>query len=339
VTTLIGEIAKAAGKKVFVGGNIGTPLLRYVLSGEKADVVVLEVSSFQLQLAGAFAPRVGVLLNITPDHFDLHANMDEYAAAKMRLFAHQRPDDTAVLCLDDEITVRKAHLLIHRLVPRRLVTYGHEGHCLARLGEHGLTLRWHGAEEDYDLSGSQLDFPIGVSNAAAAVGATRAFGIAPDVIRAALRAFTPLPHRLQPVRELAGVRYINDSKATNTGAVIAALQQVPGPTVLIAGGRDKGEDYRLLTEAVQHHCRGLVLLGETAPLISEALDGIVPIEMATDMAAAVQSAAQLALPGDVVLLSPACSSFDMFGGYAERGEAFMAAVDGLEEESWPRFAY
>jgi UDP-N-acetylmuramoylalanine--D-glutamate ligase len=326
-TTLIGEILKAAGKKVFVGGNIGTPLLRYVLSGDTADVLVLEVSSFQLQLAGAFAPRVGVLLNITPDHFDLHAGMDEYAAAKMRLFAHQRPDDAAVLCLDDEMTARQAPSVISRLI-----AYGHGGDCLARLGEHGLRLRWHGGEEDYDLSGSRLDFPIGVSNAAAAVCAARAFGIASDVILATLRAFSPLPHRLQPVRELAGVRYVDDSKGTNTGAVIAALEQTPGRVVLIAGGRHKGEDYHLLAEAVAGHCRGLILLGEAAPLIAEALAGLAPMTIAADMAQAVQMAARLAQPGDTVLLSPACSSFDMFRDYAERGEVFAAAVHALEEK-------
>ena len=326
VTTLIGEILRAAGKKVFVGGNIGTPLLRYVLAAERAEALVLEVSSFQLQLAGAFAPRVGVLLNITPDHFDLHADMAEYAAAKMKLFAHQKKDDAAVLCLDDGMTARQAHA-----VSSRVLGYGHGADCLARLDEHGLRLRWQGVEEDYDLSGAALDFPIGISNSAAAICAARAFGIAPDIILATLRAFTPLPHRLQLVRELAGVRYVDDSKGTNTGAVAAALRQTPGRVVLIAGGRHKGEDYRLLADDVARHCRHLVLLGEAAPLIAEALAGAVPMTAALNMTTAVRIAASLAQAGDTVLLSPACSSFDMFRDYAERGEVFAAAVRALPE--------
>jgi UDP-N-acetylmuramoylalanine--D-glutamate ligase len=330
VTTLIGEILKAAGKKVFVGGNIGTPLLCYVLAAERVEALVLEVSSFQLQLAGRFAPQVGALLNITPDHFDLHANMAEYAAAKMKLFAHQKKDDAAVLCFDDEMTARQAHS-----VTSRLLGYGHGANCVAQIADHGVRLRWRGVEEDYDLSGSPLDFPIGISNSAAAICATRAFGIGRDSILAALRAFTPLPHRLQLVRELAGVRYVDDSKGTNTGAVAAALRQTPGQAILIAGGRHKGEDYRLLADDVAKHCRHLVLLGEAAPLIAEALAGLVPITAAFDMAQAVRIAASLAQTGDTVLLSPACSSFDMFRDYAERGEVFAAAVRALPEGEGP----
>ena len=330
VTTLIGEILKTAGKKVFVGGNIGTPLLRYVLAADRAEALVLEVSSFQLQLAGAFAPRVGVLLNITPDHFDLHADMAEYAAAKMKLFAHQKKDDAAVLCFDDAVTTSLA-----ASVNSCLIGYGHDGDCQAHITGHGVRLRWHGDWEDYDLSGSALDFPIGISNSAAAICAARAFGIERHIILAALRAFTPLPHRLQLVRELAGVRYVDDSKGTNTGAVLAALKQTPGRVVLIAGGRHKGEDYRLLADKVREHCRHLVLLGEAAPLIAEALAGAVPMTTAGDMAAAVRMAARFAQPGDTVLLSPACSSFDMFRDYAERGEVFAAAARALPEGEKP----
>ncbi|MDR0476360.1 MAG: UDP-N-acetylmuramoyl-L-alanine--D-glutamate ligase [Desulfobulbaceae bacterium] len=330
VTTLIGEILKAAGNSVFVGGNIGTPLLRYVLSGDRVDVLVLELSSFQLQLAGTFAPKVGVLLNITPDHFDLHAGMDEYAAAKMRLFVNQQKDDAAVICMDDDMAARQT-----ARVTSRLIAYGHGENCQARIGEHGARLNWQGVGEDYNLAGSPLDFPIGVSNATAAMCATRAFGVEAATILAALRAFAPLPHRLQLVREVAGVRYIDDSKGTNTGAVIAALEQTPGRVVLIAGGRHKGEDYRLLAEAVANHCRHLVLIGEAAPLIAEALAGVAPMVTASDMAAAVQMAARLAETGDTVLLSPACSSFDMFRDYAHRGQVFAAAAGALPEGEEP----
>ena len=324
VTTLIGEILKAAGNEVFVGGNIGAPVLSYVSSGVRANVLVLELSSFQLQLAGAFAPQVGVLLNITPDHFDLHTGMDEYVAAKMRLFAHQGKDDAAVICLDDDMAARQT-----AVVTSRIISYGHSENCLARIGEHNVRLNWREADEDYDLTGSPLDFPIGFSNAAAAICAARAFGVEPATIAAVLRAFVPLPHRLQLVREIAGVRYVDDSKGTNTGAVIAAVKQMPGPVVLIAGGRHKGENYRLLTETIACHCRHIILIGEAAPLIAAALAGVAPMTTMGDMTAAVRMAACLAEPGDTVLLSPACSSFDMFKDYAERGEVFAAAVRAL----------
>ncbi|MDR3089097.1 MAG: UDP-N-acetylmuramoyl-L-alanine--D-glutamate ligase [Desulfobulbaceae bacterium] len=327
VTTLIGEILTAAGKKVFVGGNIGTPLLRHILAGQRVDVIVLELSSFQLQLAGDFAPQIGVLLNITPDHFDLHADMAEYAAAKMRLFARQKKDDTAVICLDDPVAAS-----LTAAIPSRLVGYGSQTdnqNCQVILQPHMVRYSQRGREEVYDLSGSALDFPIGLSNGAAAIGATRAFGIEAETILTTLRAFTPLPHRLQLVRRLNGVRYVDDSKGTNTGAVIAALRQTPGRVALIAGGRHKGEDYRLLREAVAAHCRHLILIGEAAPLLAEALTGFAPITIAGDMGEATRIAAALAEPGDTVLLSPACSSFDMFKDYAERGQRFAAAVQAL----------
>lgn len=199
VTSLIGEIVREAGKKVFVGGNIGIPIFDYLLRAEPAEVVVLEVSSFQLLLAGTFAPQVGVLLNITPDHFDRHGTLSEYAEAKMTLFAHQRPDQAAVICADDpECLSRKNRITAEGL------TFGTSSGCSAHI--EGLTVEMTVGTETfrYDLAGTALANGIGVSNAAAAILACRAIGIEPAVIQSALRKFQPGPHRIEFVGELQG---------------------------------------------------------------------------------------------------------------------------------------
>jgi len=331
VTSLIGEIAKAAGKKVFVGGNIGTPVFDYLLAGEKAEVLVLEVSSFQLLHAGSFAPAVAVLLNITPDHFDRHGTMADYAAAKMALFAHQRPGQSAVLCGDDPECMKRAAEIV-----ARCRTFGLAANNTARIDGSIVTT----TEEDhaivYDLTGTPLGNAIGASNAAAAILACRDLGIAPEVIRAALRQFQPGPHRIQLVGELRGVHFVNDSKATNTGAVIAALQQVEGKAVLIAGGRDKGEDYSLLREKVAEKARAVIVIGEAGDKIAAALDGCAELLPAASLEEAVRLGYGRALDGDTVLLSPACASFDMFRSYAHRGEMFTEAVRRLIDEEKER---
>ena len=330
VTTLIGELLRRSGEKVFVGGNIGTPLLEYVRGGVAADVLVLELSSFQLQLAGDFGAQVGVLLNITPDHLDLHRDMDEYIQAKMRIFANQPKNGAAILCLDDPCCAAQAAGLGHRLL-----AYGHGPECQARISGSSIALRWRGQDERYDLHGCHLDFPIGIANSAAALLAVRALGMSAEDILSGLRAFSPLPHRLQLVAERDGVRYVDDSKGTNTGAVIAALADLSGKAVLIAGGRHKGEDYRLLSDSVRAKVRVLIVIGEAAGLIAKALAGCAPIHQAGTMEAAVLLASQLAQPGDTVLLSPACSSFDMFRSYSHRGDVFAAAVKALSSAESP----
>ncbi len=324
VTTLVGNIMEAAGRKTFVGGNIGTPLLEYLLSGDSAEVLVLEVSSFQLEAAGEFAPDVGVLLNISPDHLDRHAGMDDYAGAKMRLFRHQGEGDTAIIWDGDpEIVCRAGE------IRGRLRSFGTGESSRARISGLKITAIGEGGVQEYDLTGSALANDIGVRNAAAAILAADALGVAAGTIREVLAGFQPPPHRLQTVAELGGVVYVDDSKATNTGAVLAALAQVPGKAVLIAGGRHKGEDYRQLRAMVAEKGRAVIVLGEAAPLIEAALTGCVPIRSAISMDDAVVKAAALARPGDTVLLSPACASFDMFTSYGHRGDVFAAAVARL----------
>lgn len=327
VTSLIGEIVKEAGKKVFVGGNIGTPIFEFLRKGDEAEVMVLEVSSFQLMAAGSFRPDVGVLLNITPDHFDRHGTLDEYAAAKMLLFQHQKSHQTAVLCADDPECMSRVGQL-----SGRCVTFGAASGSTARIDGQLVRTAVGESEVVYDLTGTSLTGGIGASNAAAAILACQALGIAPDIIMDALKKFRPGPHRIEQVGELHGVRFVNDSKGTNTGAVIAALQQIEGRALLIAGGRDKGEDYRLLRQQVKEKAKAVIVIGESAGKITDALQGWTELHSAATLEDAVRLGYSLALPGDVVLLSPACASFDMFRSYAHRGEVFTETVRQLMKE-------
>ena len=329
VTTLIGELLRTAGKEVFVGGNIGTPLLNHLMHGPEADAVVLEVSSFQLDTAGEFRPDIALLLNITPDHLDRHGSLDGYTRAKMKIFGRQEAADTAVLNGDDP--------LCRRLVPEiggRVLLFGHDRDCDARIERNKVILRWQG-EEVYDLSGSRLANATGLLNAAAALLAARSAGCSAEQIRTGLMAFQPLHHRMEEVAEVGGVLYYDDSKATNTGAVLSALAQIDGKVILIAGGRDKGDDYPLLRESVRQKVRRVILIGESAALIEKALAGTAPLARAASMDEAVEMARRSAEPGDAVLLSPACASFDMFKSYVHRGEVFAAAVGRLRMEEEP----
>ena len=325
VTTLIGELLKGAGQSAFVGGNIGTPLFEYLLKGDQFDAVVLEASSFQLDTAGEFRPDIALLLNITPDHIDRHGSLAEYARAKMKIFAHQKPTDIAIINGDDPL----CRSLAGEIGSRKMF-FGHGQDCHARIAGKQIILRWP-EYEIYDLAGTRMDNSTGGLNCAAAILAARSAGCSPDRIRAGLAAFRPLHHRMEPVAEVAGVVYYDDSKATNTGAVLTALAQIDGRVVLIAGGRDKGDDYTLLRQSVSEKVRRVVLIGEAAVLLEKALSGAAPLVRAQSMEEAVQLASAAAEPGDAVLLSPACASFDMFNSYAHRGEVFAAAVERLRK--------
>jgi UDP-N-acetylmuramoylalanine--D-glutamate ligase len=324
VTTLIGQLLEVSEKNVFVGGNIGTPLFSYLMGGKQADEVVLEVSSFQLDTAGDFRPDIALLLNITPDHLDRHGDLAGYTGAKMKIFASQRATDIAILNGDDPLCRKLA-----AEIGSRVLLFGHQDDCDAKIEENRIILRWQ-EEEIYQLSGSRLANSTGLLNAAAALLAARSAGCSQRQIITGLMAFEPLHHRMEPVAEIDGVVYYDDSKATNTGAVLTALAQVDGKAILIAGGRDKGDDYTLLRESVRNKVRKVILIGESAALIEMALFGTVPLDHAVSMDEAVELARGAAQSGDAVLLSPACASFDMFNSYAHRGEVFAAAVRRLE---------
>ena len=329
VTTLIGELLHGAGQSAFVGGNIGTPLFEHLLDGPEIDDVVLEVSSFQLDTAGDFRPDIALLLNITPDHIDRHGSLAEYTCAKMKIFANQRPSDIAIINGDDPLCRSLAGE-----VGSRVLFFGHGPDCLARIVGSKIILRWPD-DEIYDLAGTRLANSTGSLNSAASILAARSAGCSPRQIRAGLATFQPLHHRMEPVAEIGGVVYYDDSKATNTGAVLTALAQIDGKVVLIAGGRDKGDDYTLLRKSVAEKARRVVLIGEAAVLLEQALSGAAPLVRAQTMEEAVRMAREVAQPGDAVLLSPACASFDMFNSYAHRGEVFAAAVERLRESEEP----
>jgi UDP-N-acetylmuramoylalanine--D-glutamate ligase len=321
-TTLAGDLFAAAGRRVFVGGNLGEPAANAV--GKEWDAVVLEVSSFQLERAPLFRPRVSVLLNVTEDHLDRYPSFALYADAKGNAFVNQEPGDTAVIPFGDAVCEEQA-----RRGRGELVAFGTAGDyaCADGIVTEART------GERFDLGSSQLHGRHNHHNAAAAIAAVRALDVPSAAIVEGLRRFEPLAHRMALVAELRGVRFYDDSKGTNVGAAVTALRGLSEPRgVLIAGGRDKQGSYAPLVEALRERGRAAVVLGEAADRIFAAIGGAVPVEHASDMDEAVRRAFRLAERGDAVLLSPACSSFDMFKSYADRGDRFRAAVVRLSSE-------
>lgn len=326
-TTLVGGMLRATGRPTFVGGNLGEPLTEAVGTPAAAPggFCVVEASSFQLETTVTFHPRVAALLNVTADHLDRYPDLDAYAAAKARIFAAQSAGDDAVVNLDDPIVVRAT-----AGAPSRRV-----GFSVARpLGSGGwlekdaLVIRLpEGEPERYPARLASLVGRHNQANALAALLAARLAGATPAEAHAALTSFRPLAHRMELVGVTEGVAYYDDSKGTNVGAVVAALAGFPRRVVLIAGGRDKGGDYAPLAEALGRVGRAAVLIGEAADKMQAALGGALPVERAATLDDAVEAARRLAQPGDAVVLSPACSSFDMFRDYAHRAEVFRAAVD------------
>lgn len=324
VTQLIGELLKAAGKKVFIGGNIGTPVTEYLHRPDDYEIVVLEVSSFQLQLCGAFAPDVAVLMNITPDHLDRHKTLERYAGVKMRIFDGDGVDH-AIMNGDDRLC-RQFKYLSNR---DSFQFFGNSVEYAACTKGVGITIPTPDGPAVYDLSESRLATIAGVMNSGAALLAVRPFGVDYGTALETLRSFEPGDHRLQVIAEIDGVTYINDSKATNTGAVNIGLEQVGENVILIAGGKDKGDNYQLLRESVRNSVKQMVLIGETAQTMSKDLGDLAPYRFAASLDEAVRLASSVAERGDSVLLSPACASFDMFENYKHRGETFSRAVNRL----------
>jgi UDP-N-acetylmuramoylalanine--D-glutamate ligase len=330
-TTLTGAILAATGRPTFVGGNLGVPLAEAVDSAAAGagGFCVVEASSFQLETIERFRPVVGVLLNITADHLDRYPDLESYGRAKTRMFAAQTAADFAVINEDDELVERLTRDVRSRrlsLSTRRPLAEGGwiEGDSLClKLPGGGL--------ERYPAVLPGLVGRHNQENALASLLAGRLAGATPEQALAALTAFRPLAHRMELVAEAAGVAYFDDSKGTNVGAVVAALTGFPRPVVLIAGGRDKGGAYEPLAQAMKDVGRGAVVIGEAADRIFDALSPVVPVARAATMDEAVVRAAALARAGDAVVLSPACSSFDMFRNYEHRAQVFRAAVDRLQK--------
>jgi UDP-N-acetylmuramoylalanine--D-glutamate ligase len=318
VTSLVGELLAHGGRRVFTGGNLGEPLSDHV--DETFDFVVLEVSSYQMERVEKFSPRVSVLLNVTPDHLDRYPSMPEYARAKGNAFANQTPADFAVVPFGDEVCREQAER-----GKGRVATFGTDPRADVYVTDAQILHR--GMGHSVSRFGWKLTGHHNALNVAAALAVVMDLGIETTSIDAVLATFEGLAHRTAFVAEKDGIRYYDDSKGTNVGATVMALGGLSEPkAVIVLGGKDKGGSYGPLVDALRAKARAAVLLGEAAPLIQKAIGDAVPTVIATTMKDAVQKATSLAKSGDAVLLSPACSSFDMFRDYKERGDVFAAEV-------------
>jgi UDP-N-acetylmuramoylalanine--D-glutamate ligase len=332
-TTLVGQIFKDAGVPTQVGGNIGLPVIELIAGSTPDTVNVLEVSSFQLETVDTFHPRIAVILNITPDHLDRHGSFERYIAAKEKIFARQGSQDALVLNADDKTTqMCAAHAggasgpNIYWFSATRVVRQG----AFVRDGVVCWIEKEGGATEpvlpvaEIPLKGSH-----NVENVLAAVCAARLAAVPAESIRGTVKAFHAVEHRLEPVKTIAGVEYFNDSKATNVDATLKAVASFPSGIHLILGGKDKDSDYTTLAPLLRERVKAVYTIGSAAEKIERELAGVVKIVSAGTLGEAVKSAASSASAGDVVLLAPACSSFDQFENYEHRGRAFRDAVLGL----------
>jgi UDP-N-acetylmuramoylalanine--D-glutamate ligase len=336
-TALTGHLLGASGFTVRVGGNIGNPLISEAAASNAGDWVVAEVSSFQLESIRAFRPRVSVILNISPDHLDRYYSMEEYAEAKYRVFANQTEHDFFVGNLDDaRLRALHWHTGEGRIHARQLwFTLGarHEHASMYLTGEEIIYTPHSGDPRPVGIVRvSEIPLPgsHNVQNVMAASLAALAAGADPAALRDGIRSFSAMPHRMERAGSARGVTFVDDSKATNPGSVIAALYSYDVPIVLIAGGKSKNTDFAELGRAIDRRVKALVTIGEAAGDIAAHVYRT-PIDRAVSMEDAVRRAAALAAPGDVVLLSPACASFDMFESAEDRGRQFAAAVHALPE--------
>lgn len=330
-TALAGRMFEDARVPSVVAGNIGTAFSQVVPAMTERTTAILEVSSFQLDHVATFRPRVAVLLNITPDHLDRYEHsMEKYIAAKRRIFEHQGEGDALIYNHDDPLTrsqvtgvpkgVRRLPFSVREGVPEG--AFLESGQMVAVVGGKRADII---APEAISIRGAH-----NLANAMAATLAARCMGIPASSIRATLRNFKGVEHRLEFVRDVQGVWFVNDSKATNVDSVWYALQSFQQPIVLMLGGRDKGNDYSRLHELVQRNVKHIVAIGESAQKVIAAFRDLVPVSRAASMEEAVRSAVSAAAPGDVVLLSPACASFDWFENYEQRGRVFKEAVMKLQ---------
>jgi UDP-N-acetylmuramoylalanine--D-glutamate ligase len=328
-TALTGALLAEQPRPVLVAGNIGTPLAAHALSFARDGVLVAEVSSFQLETIDAFQPRVAAVLNVTPDHLDRHGSFDAYLDAKARIFMNQAPADCAVLNADDPAATGLASRTRARVLwfsRRRRLEHGvfvHDGWVTARLNGD--------AEAICPLAEVQLRGAHNVENVLAAAACALWMGLGADAIRRAMGRFRAVEHRIEFVRDVRGVQFYNDSKGTNVASTIKALESFAERVVLIAGGKGKGQDFAPLAEVARGRVGHAVTIGEDGPKIAAALSAVgVAVSRAPSMQAAIEAARAQARPGDIVLLSPACASFDMFDNYEHRGDVFKQLVGALD---------
>jgi UDP-N-acetylmuramoylalanine--D-glutamate ligase len=327
-TCLIGEMLEASGKKAFVAGNIGTPLVSLIPAVAGEGTFVVELSSFQLEGIERFRPHVAVMLNISPDHLDRYPDLAAYAEAKRRIFENQEPGDFAVMNLDDPTVSAMAGQLRSKVVPISL-TRAVDGGVYFSRGKiySGLT---GAAAEIVAVEAMLIRGVHNIENAMAAAAAALVYGCHAEAVRSVLKTFPGLPHRMEFAGEAGGVQFINDSKGTNIGAVIRSLESLDAPVHLIAGGQGKGIRYHALRETVSERVKTLILIGEAAQEMEQDLRSTTEILRAGTLAEAVRTAFGHARSGDYVLLSPACASFDMFNNFEERGNHFVAEVKRIK---------
>jgi len=324
---LIAELLQASGRSVFLGGNIGRPLTELLLGGETAEVAVVEVSSFQLETMPRFNPRVAAVLNLAPDHLDRHADFATYAGLKARIWADLSAEDALIVNAGDAYLLSLAKSARARRYLFGLAPF--EGPGAFSDGRVARLRLADGFETSFDLSAWALPGRHNLENLLAALLAAQLAGGSPAGLSRGLAGFKALPHRLELVRRLDGVDYFNDSKATNTAAASLAVGGFDRPIILIAGGLDKGLSYEPLAAAARGRVREAILIGQTAEALAQTLEGVCPVHRAAGLVEAVGLARSLARPGEVVLLAPACASFDQFDNYVHRGRVFARAVEEL----------
>lgn len=338
-TKLLGQMLQNSGITPFVGGNIGNPLIEYVSSGQKEQLVVAEISSFQLDTIDRFRPHVSILLNITADHLDRYPDFEAYADSKMRIFKNQQADDVAVLNGSDPLIRAKAADIKSRrlffpalqadeqgavLNGKRIILNMDKFEPLQTLFENPIYL---------DITPTALMGKHNHENVCAASLAALAAGGTVEGIQQTLVEFKGLPHRIEHVATINNIHFYNDSKATNVDGVLRALECFSRPVLLLMGGRDKGSNFKLLADSIGKHVKELIVMGEAAGPIKKVLGRRTPTQMADSMDAAVATAFADANPNEVVLLSPGCASFDWYGSYAERGDDFRRAVEKIKKKA------
>jgi UDP-N-acetylmuramoylalanine--D-glutamate ligase len=343
-TSLLGEMLKKSGHSVFVGGNIGRPLIGYPDKKEKAEIIVAEVSSFQLDTIDTFRPKIAILLNIADDHLDRYPDFAAYVRSKFRIFENQKAKDVAILDGSDPKMLSAAGNIVSR---KLFITGRRDGKEGADISDENIFLYLNSdrvandtfgrngrtVSSKFNIKRSDLRIPgkHNAKNVAAASLAALAAGGTFGGVQAALNDFQGLSHRLEYIATINGVRYFNDSKATNIDAVRRALACFSDSVILIMGGRNKGGDFDALAESVGRHVKEIIALGEARQDISSSLGSVVSVITATTMEDAVIKATRRSTPGNIVLLSPACSSFDMYKDYAHRGAVFTEAVKKLQK--------
>ncbi|MFH1698958.1 MAG: UDP-N-acetylmuramoyl-L-alanine--D-glutamate ligase [Candidatus Zixiibacteriota bacterium] len=333
-TTLLGEICKASGIPTVVGGNIGTPFSQIARDVPEDGLAVIEVSSFQLDRIEQFAPYVGILLNLTPDHLDRYKSFDNYCAAKYKIFENQTAEHYAILNVDDNEISRRTFPYKSSVIKYSIQdNISSTGQLPDGVSQRGKRLFGKLAGREYDIISSDkigIPGPHNLSNASAATAAALICGIDAQIIASVLEKFTGVEHRLEYVNTIGGVSFINDSKGTNVDAVVVALQSIPGNINLIAGGRDKQGDFTRLLPYASGKVKHMILIGEAREKIFDQLGRHISAVMADSMADAVQKSFDLSHPGDTVLLSPGCASFDMYRNFEQRGEDFKKLVMKLK---------